>query len=82
MFPGVGVDPAQLAAMQNTTRHIKGIIRIDYKTNKIEVSLNSELPEASDLIPQLLSQLSEQLAVQLASFMKIEGEIVEIGKSQ
>lgn len=75
----VMVDYGKLAILQQTTQHIKGQIRLLPKQGKLEVILSSEVQEAADVIPELLDNLAAQLATQLQSFMKIQGEIVEVG---
>ncbi len=80
MLPGMGVDPAQLAAVQKVSKYIKGKIRIDYNEKSVSVSLSSDVQEAIDLLPELVGQLGTALATQLSSFFAIKGEIVEVGK--
>lgn len=74
------VDPAQLAAMQQKTRNVKALIRVDYPEKSLTLTLSTEDPEGVPMIPQILEQFSKQLATQLSSFMAMEGKIVESGK--
>lgn len=78
MMPGV--DPKQMAAMQEVSKFIKGVIRVNYNDNTMQVAFTSEMPNAQALIPNLLDQFSTALAQQLSSFFAIEGEIIEIKK--
>jgi len=71
------VDPAQLAAMQQKTRNIKALIRVDYPAQNLTLSLTTDDPEGAQMVPQILEQFSKQLATQLSSFMAMEGKIVE-----
>ncbi len=82
MIPGMGADPAQLAAVQKVSQYIKGKIKIDYKENSVTVSLSSEVQEAINLLPELVGQLGTALATQLSSFFAIKGEIVEVSKPE
>ncbi len=76
----MGLDPKQMAAMQEVSKFIKGVIRVDYNDNTMQVAFSSEMPNAAALIPNLLDQFSTALATQLSSFFAIKGEIIEIGK--
>lgn len=76
------VDPAQLAAMQQRTRNITPLIRVDYKAQTLTLSLTTEDPEGAQMIPQILGQFAQQLATQLDSFMAMKGKIVEHGKEE
>lgn len=76
----LGVDPQQLAAMQEVSQHITAEIRIEYKTKSVKITMASEDPAGVELIPQLLNQFAGALATQLSSFFAIKGEIVEVGK--
>lgn len=75
-----GIDPAQIAQMQEVSRFIKCIIRVNYKEKTVLLSFSSEELAAIELIPQLLDQFSGGLATQLSSFFAIDGEIIESGK--
>lgn len=77
---GMGIDPRQLAAVQEVSKDIKAVIRADYKENTVQFSLSSEAPEAQALIPNLLEQFTSALAQQLSSMFAIKGEIVEVGR--
>ena len=77
---GAGLDPQKMAQVQAVSRHIAGEVRIDYKEGTIVLSLSSEEESAQMLIPSLVGQLGEALAVQLSAFFSIQGEIVEVNK--
>jgi len=77
---GMGIDPRQLAAVQEVSKDIKAEIRADYKENTVLFSLFSEVPEAQALIPNLLEQFTSALSQQLSSMFAIKGEIVEVAK--
>ena len=76
----MGIDPKQMAAMQEVSKFIKGVIRVDYNDNTMQVAFSSDMQNAAALIPNLLEQFSTALATQLSSFFAIKGEIIEIGK--
>lgn len=76
------IDPTQLAAMQQKTRNIKALIKVDYPAKTLTLSLVTDDPEGIPMIPQILEQFSQQLATQLSSFMAMEGRIVEHGKAE
>jgi len=76
----MGLDPKQMAAMQEVSKFIKGVIRVDYNDNTMQVAFSSDMQNAAALIPNLLEQFSTALATQLSSFFAIKGEIIEIGK--
>ena len=76
----MGLDPKQMAAMQEVSKFIKGVIRVDYNDNTMQIAFSSDMPNAAALIPNLLDQFSTALATQLSSFFSIKGEIIEIGK--
>ena len=80
MFPNV--RPDQIAKVQEVSKHIKGEIRVVYKENTVYLKLSSDVVEAKKLIPGMMSQFAENLATQLSSFFAIEGEIIEVGKSE
>jgi len=82
MFPGMGVKPEQIAKVQAVSKYIKGSIRINYPENTIQLTLTSDMEEAKKLIPNMMNQFAENLATQLSSFFAIEGEIVEVGKTE
>lgn len=75
-----GIDPKQMAAMQEVSKFIKGVIRVNYNDNTMQVAFSSEVLNARALIPNLLDQFSTALAQQLSSFFAIEGQIIEVGK--
>lgn len=79
VMPGM-IDPQKLAEMQRVTQHIGGIIRVDYATKTMTVSLSSSVPEAATVIPSLLSQFADSLAQQFSTYLAIKGEIVEVNK--
>ena len=76
----MGLDPTKMAAMQDISQHINGIIRIDYAAKSITLTLSSVKPEATEIIPDLVDQLGGALAQQLQAFFAIRGEIVEVNK--
>jgi len=80
VFPGLGIDPAKVAEMQKISQYIDGVIRIDYSAKTVALTLSSVNPEASDILPELLSQLGGALATQLQAFFAIKGEIIEVSK--
>jgi len=84
VFPGMGmgVKPEQIAKVQAVSKLIKGLIRINYPENTVQLILSSDMEDAKKLIPGMMSQFAENLAVQLSSFFAIQGEIVEVGKSE
>jgi len=75
-----GIDPQQLVSVQQVTRNIRGVIRVNYMARSMTLQLSSNSPESQDVIASLIDQLSKQLAVQLKSFFQIDGEIVITGK--
>lgn len=79
VMPGM-IDPQKLADMQKVTRHISGIVRVDYAANTIMVSLSSPVPEAAAVIPSLLSQFADSLAQQFSTYLAIKGQIIEANK--
>ncbi len=76
----MGLDPKQMAAMQEVSKDIKAVVRVDYNNNTMQVAFSSDMPNAQALLPNLLDQFSTALATQLSSFFAIKGEIIEIGK--
>ncbi len=76
----LGVNPQQLMEMQKVSKDIKGVIKINFKENTVQLFLSSDVPDAQALIPQLLEQFSGALAQQLSSFFAIKGELIETGK--
>lgn len=80
MFGLGGIDPRQLAQVQEVSKHIKAEIRADYKESTVQFSLSSEVPEAQALIPNLIEQFVSALSQQLSSVFAIKGEIVEVSK--
>lgn len=78
----LGVDPAKLLEMQRVTKHISGIVRVDYATNTMTVSLSSPVPEAAAVIPSLLGQFADSLAVQFSTYLAIKGQIIEVNKQK
>ncbi len=69
-----------MAVMQEVSKFIKGVIRVDYNNNTMQITFSSDMPNAQALIPNLLDQFSTALATQLSSFFAIKGEIIEVGK--
>jgi len=78
MMPGV--DPQKLAQVQQVSQYIKGEIVIDYNDGTVTIKMLSDNQQAVQMIPGLLGQFAEGLAVQLQSFFAIKGEIIEVGK--
>ena len=74
------VNPEQLKAVQAVSHHIKGKITIDHAASSVFVELSSENEEAKALLPQLIAQLGDALAVQLTSYFAIDGAIVDKNK--
>lgn len=79
MMP-IGVDPAKLAAVQQISRHVKAEIVADYNENVVSVKLSSENPQAALIVPDLIRQFAEGLAIQLKTYFDIKGELIEVGK--
>jgi len=75
-----GVDPAQLAKMQQVSKNVSGKILIDYPEGKVILTLSATDHEAAKIIPGLLEQFGGALSTQLGAFFAITGEIVEKGK--
>jgi len=80
VMPGMGIDPQQLARVQEVSKNIKADIIIDYEEYSINMSLSSSDERAKAALGKLPSQLAEQLAMQLGSFFAITGHITEKGK--
>ena len=76
------VNPEQLAAVQKVSHHIKGKITIDHADFSVLVKLSTENEEAKALLPQLIGQLGEALAIQLTSYFAIDGEIADKNKPE
>ena len=76
------VNQEHLAAVQKVSHHIKGKITIDHAEASVHVALSSDDEEAKALLPQLISQLGDALAIQLTTYFAIEGEIVDKDKPQ
>lgn len=81
MLPGLGVDPAKMAAMQEVSKHITALIRVDYKEQTVNVCLSTSNEEANTIIPNLLSQFANSLAQQFSTMFAMKGEIVEVNKT-
>lgn len=82
MLPGMGIDPAKMAAMQEVSKHITALIRVDYKERTVNVCLSTTNEEASTIIPSLLSQFANSLAQQFSTMFAMKGEIVEVNKQE
>jgi len=80
MFPAI--DPKQLAQFQELSKNITAKITVNYPEGSVLLILSTQDPKASQLIPKLLEQFAQGLAVQMSSFMAIQGEIIEVGKPQ
>jgi len=78
MFPGI--DPKQLAAAKEAGQHIKAKITVNYTTNTAVIALASDVPQSAAIIPDMLNQFANGLAMQLQAFFAVQGELVEIGK--
>ncbi len=70
------VNPEHLKAVQAVSHHIKGKITIDHGAPSVLVVLSTENEEAKLLLPNLVAQLGDALAVQLTTYFAIDGEIV------
>lgn len=79
MMPGM-VDPQKMAEVQRVSQHINGKIEVNYAARTVTVELSSAIPEAVEIIPQLLEQFANSLAQQFSAIFAIKGEIIEIGK--
>lgn len=75
-----GVDPAQLARMQQVSKNVSGKILINYPAGTVTLTLTTADPEAAKIVPGLLEQFGTALSTQLGAFFAITGEIVEKGK--
>lgn len=80
MFPTI--DPEKLAQFQELSKHIKAQVTVNYPENSVLLVMSTQEPQAAQLIPKLLEQFAQGLAVQMSSFMAIRGEITEVGKPQ
>lgn len=78
MFPGI--DPTRLAAVQQSTKDITGVIIVDYKVNSVLLELSPHSERASEAMSGLLESFSRTLAQQLESFFAIRGKIIERNK--
>lgn len=76
----LGVDPAQLAKIQQVSKNVSGKILIDYPKGTVTLTLSTADPEAAKIVPGLLEQFGTALATQLNAFFAISGEIEEKGK--
>lgn len=72
------IDPQQLAALQAKTKSIKAEITLDHPKRSLSLMLSPSTPEDEVAIQQVLSQLSQQMAIQLDSFLGIKGKMREI----
>lgn len=80
MMMPIGVDPAKLAAVQQVSRYVKAEIVADYNENTVNIKLSSDNPQAALIVPDLIRQFAEGLAIQLKSYFDIKGELIEVGK--
>lgn len=80
VLPGMGIDPQKMAQMQEVSRNISSVIRIDHAANTITVKMSSNEPQAIALIPSLIEQFARALAQQLSAFFAITGEIIDVNK--
>ncbi len=76
----MGIDPRKIAAVQEVSKFIKGVITVNYEANTFKLKLSTMNPESAKIIDSLLDQFSGALAQQLSAFFAIDGEIVEVGK--
>jgi len=76
----MGIDPAQMAGMQKVSGLITAKIVIDHKEPSVKLTMSSDNPQAAELIPKLINQFADALAMQLSSFFAIRGKITEINK--
>lgn len=76
----MGIDPKQMAEMQKVSGLITAKIVIDQNEPSVKLSMSSDNPQAIELIPGLISQFADALAMQLSSFFAIKGKITEIKK--
>lgn len=77
-----GIDPQKLAEVQQVSKDVKAVIRVDYKEQTVQLFFSADTADAQVLVPQLLEQFSGALAQQLSSFFAIQGEIIEVGKEE
>jgi len=82
MLPGMGLDPAKMAAMQEISQYINGVIKINRSEKSVTLTLSSSNEEAKKILPDLVDQLGAALAQQLQAFFAIKGEIVDVGKPE
>lgn len=78
----MGVNPAQLAKMQEVSRFIKAKVTVEYGKGSVTIQFNSDVPEAVALIPSLLDQFTSALASQLSAYFAIDGELIEKNKPE
>jgi len=78
MMPSI--NPQDLQKVQEFSKHITGEIRVDYSDCSVKLTLKTNNEQSKIIIPNLLSQFSENLATQMSSFFAIDGEIVEVNK--
>jgi hypothetical protein len=75
MYPGV--DPKQLAQVQQIGRHIKGVITVDYAKNTVLLELSTTNPEAAKALPEMVKSFSRSLGQMLSTFFAVQGKLIE-----
>ncbi len=79
MYPGV--DPKQLAQVQQIGRHIKGVVTVDYEKNTVLLQLSTNNPEAQKALPEMVKSFSRSLGQMLSTFFAVEGKLIELNSS-
>lgn len=74
------MNPAKLSEVQTLTKDIRGEILVDYPDDSIHLKLASANPQAQQVIPGFLEELSNSLAKQLWMVFQIGGGLEERGK--
>lgn len=80
MYPGV--DPRQLAKVQEVGKFITGTIIVDYWENTAVLKLESDNEDARKAIPSMLESFSKALGEQLHMFFTVSGKIIERNKGK
>lgn len=69
---------AQLQQIQQLTKDVFAEVVIDKAAGTMMVTLSTKNPQAEEVIPNMLDQMSVSLGTQLESFFLIKGKIVEV----
>jgi len=79
MNPAAFATPEQMqkmAQMQQLTKNIKYIVHTDDAANKVEITLQTEDPDAAQLIPQIREGLVASATQMLYQMFAMNGERV------